>query len=453
MDPPSPTDNTLSITESSLGNLELLPPEIILEFLLRVESLSDLSNWCRTSKKASVFCRDDGFWRAKYQKDYGDIPSLPNLPWKDRYKFIYSAQFSSPISAGANHYGVIDENGDLVMVGSNDQGQLGTRKSLTIPIAVLTFESKIISILTEGYHTIAITERGYTYYWGDVRYTGLDDNIGTVNTPTLFSLESKSLKLSTGGSSIGIINRKFEAMLLGPSIWQLFTNLHPNIMSVKPFIGIPFKVVEIAVNQSGFAVISTDGNLFVRGHVSHKNEYLKALTDMQLPEPIKQVSMGAYHIMALSIHGNVYIWGSNEYGELGLGDFSVEFSNDPIQLKSVPPISFISCGKETSSAITTDGKLYMWGGNGSERITKDEIIKQLPGAIPHLTHTIEPCEYMIPYPIQIEIGSPLKYISVGHSCTIAITEDRIVNYWGAEWGPKLDQNVIIVTKSVSTKNE
>ncbi len=39
-------------------------------------------------------------------------------------------------------------------------------------------------------------------------------------------------------------------------------------------------------------------------------------------------------------------------------------------------------------------------------------------------------ENEIPKPIQLEIGSKVRYVSIGGEFTIAVTEDGLVNYWG-----------------------
>lgn len=39
------------------------------------------------------------------------------------------------------------------------------------------------------------------------------------------------------------------------------------------------------------------------------------------PEPMKLIACGQAHNLALSVSGNVYSWGSGEYGQLGHGVF------------------------------------------------------------------------------------------------------------------------------------
>jgi hypothetical protein len=61
--------NIVSSTPTLLGNLDVFSDEVVLKFLLEIESLDDLANWCQTSKRASEICRYDGFWHQKYTKN------------------------------------------------------------------------------------------------------------------------------------------------------------------------------------------------------------------------------------------------------------------------------------------------------------------------------------------------------------------------------------------------
>ncbi len=69
-------------------NLDLLPPEMVVQFLLRLD-LKDLANYCLTSKTANTYCQSDAFWKDKYRYDFGlPMPTLP--PGENGWIFINS---------------------------------------------------------------------------------------------------------------------------------------------------------------------------------------------------------------------------------------------------------------------------------------------------------------------------------------------------------------------------
>jgi alpha-tubulin suppressor-like RCC1 family protein len=71
--------------------------------------------------------------------------------------------------------------------------------------------------------------------------------------------------------------------------------------------------------------------------------------------------------MARDKNGNVWAWGRNIYGQLGKGIFS-DSSNVPVQVKKsaseyLTDIISIDAGFEHSMAIDKDGNVWVWGIN------------------------------------------------------------------------------------------
>ena len=73
-------------------------------------------------------------------------------------------------------------------------------------------------------------------------------------------------------------------------------------------------------------------------------------------EEIMEVSAGRYHSMALTASGKVYTWGYNSYHNLGLGD-TVQ-RNVPVHMSSLSNVKKISAGGYHSMALTENGYAY-----------------------------------------------------------------------------------------------
>ena len=73
-----------------------------------------------------------------------------------------------------------------------------------------------------------------------------------------------------------------------------------------------------------------------------------------------QISEGQYHTLAIRSDGALFVWGRNQYGQLGFGDTVTRSS--PTQLGS-NSWSAVEAGVSHSIAITSDGKLFVWGDN------------------------------------------------------------------------------------------
>ena len=84
------------------------------------------------------------------------------------------------------------------------------------------------------------------------------------------------------------------------------------------------------------------------------------LTSLQWT-PVRQITAGGSHSAILSCTGAIYVWGKNEFGQLGLSD--VENRCLPTLQKSLrnQKIAYINLGDEHSAALTFEGGLFTWG--------------------------------------------------------------------------------------------
>ena len=78
---------------------------------------------------------------------------------------------------------------------------------------------------------------------------------------------------------------------------------------------------------------------------------------------IVQIAGGKAHMIALDEHGGVWSWGKGDYGRLGNGSIANE--NIPVNLDLFEeiPVKFITAGEHHSGAIADDGEVWMWGRN------------------------------------------------------------------------------------------
>ncbi|KAI2555954.1 HERC4 isoform 7, partial [Pan troglodytes] len=85
---------------------------------------------------------------------------------------------------------------------------------------------------------------------------------------------------------------------------------------------------------------------------------IKSLSDIQ----IVQVACGYYHSLALSKASEVFCWGQNKYGQLGLGT-DCKKQTSPQLLKSLLGIPFmqVAAGGAHSFVLTLSGAIFGWG--------------------------------------------------------------------------------------------
>ena len=82
--------------------------------------------------------------------------------------------------------------------------------------------------------------------------------------------------------------------------------------------------------------------------------------------PFVMVSAGSDHTVAINADGTLWAWGSNEYGQLGLGDYSNR--DVPTQVGTDTNWAMVSAGDEYTLAIRTNGTLWAWGSNSAGKL-------------------------------------------------------------------------------------
>ena len=79
---------------------------------------------------------------------------------------------------------------------------------------------------------------------------------------------------------------------------------------------------------------------------------------------IVDISCGVQHALVLTSNGNIYGWGDNQYGQVGLGQGSEAFIPKPTRISKFNDIIItIMCSFNRSFALTKEGMVYSWGSN------------------------------------------------------------------------------------------
>ena len=83
---------------------------------------------------------------------------------------------------------------------------------------------------------------------------------------------------------------------------------------------------------------------------------------------IIQVAAGSEHVVALTREGNVITWGGNRKGQLGDGLFTSCCEPKVVKELRHRPVIQVTCGEEHSLALTSGGNVYSWGCNSQGQL-------------------------------------------------------------------------------------
>ncbi|XP_065053483.1 uncharacterized protein LOC135682495 isoform X2 [Rhopilema esculentum] len=139
------------------------------------------------------------------------------------------------------------------------------------------------------------------------------------------------------------------------------------------------KVVGISCHELHSAVVTAEGNLYVWGRAEPYLGFKTNARKQTLPRKIEdlsnvtQVACGLDFTIALTADSQLYSFGENERGQLGLGDTETRTFPALIECLSDEKIMHISCGTSHAGIVTASGDVWMWGSNDYGQLTSPEL--------------------------------------------------------------------------------
>uniref|UniRef100_A0ABI7VT21 RCC1-like domain-containing protein n=1 Tax=Felis catus TaxID=9685 RepID=A0ABI7VT21_FELCA len=137
------------------------------------------------------------------------------------------------------------------------------------------------------------------------------------------------------------------------------------------------------------------------------------------PEKVKFAACGRNHTLVSTEGGKVYAAGGNNEGQLGLGDTEERNTFHLISFfTSQHKIKQLSAGSNTSAALTEDGELFMWGDNSEGQIGLKDVTN-------------------VCVPQQVTVGKPISWISCGYYHSAFVTTEGELYTFGEPESGKL----------------
>uniref|UniRef100_A0A8D0CL40 Regulator of chromosome condensation (RCC1) and BTB (POZ) domain containing protein 1 n=1 Tax=Scleropages formosus TaxID=113540 RepID=A0A8D0CL40_SCLFO len=284
---------------------------------------------------------------------------------------------------------------EVFVFGLNCSNCLGTgdNQSTIVPKKLDCLAGKRVVSLSygSGPHVLLATQDGELYAWGHNGYSQLGN--GTTNqgvSPILVSanlLNKKVMDVACGSHHSMALTNEGEVFAWGYNncgqVGSGSTANQPTPRKVS--ICLQNKaVVSIACGQTSSMAVADNGEVYGWGYNGNGQLGLgnngNQLTPCRLAALqgvcVLQIVCGYAHSLALTDEGLLYAWGANTYGQLGTGNKSNQLSPVHIMAEKERIVEIAAChSTHTSAAKTQSGQVYMWGQCRGQAVV-----------LPHLTH-------------------------------------------------------------------
>lgn len=281
---------------------------------------------------------------------------------EDSVEEYNSSPGEGAVYSGGNTTAIIDAQGNLLICGSNQSGQLGD----TIPSQKSTYSlvaSDIKSVCGSSSFA-AISNSNILYTWGSNSYGQLGPNRELGVNTELVQVDSNVVDVAIGGGVCAYVTKSGELFVMGYPRVSFGDEADTKSSATPVKIMDNAANVELSTNNdygTTFAALTVDNELYMWGDNSEgmvdPDTVGNVDKPMEIMENIQEVSFGKDYVLALSTGNELYAWGVNSRGQLGIGNTD---ETDTV-IKIMDNVSHMDAGSAASLAITENGELYTWG--------------------------------------------------------------------------------------------
>ena len=321
-------------------DLETTPKLMILENITQIASgdgesliLTEQDGKTELNIVSETWYQNDQLIKLHYVTIFKDTGKRQSIPIENIGRIIQ-------ISAGVAHFLILTEHGQVFVYGTNRNGQLGKRSIIftRIPQLILNLP-KIKQISTGQLYSIIVSKNNevFTFGYNEFGQLGLgDDNERRTPERVTFYSNGKIIfpiiKEISGGSDHSLIlteNNKIYGF--GNNYFGQLGAETDNVGSSVPILidttMITDKIKSIQTGNGYSLILTENGEVYSFGNNLEGQLGLENIIECGIPTLIpnivdaSQISTSSHHSLILTKNGNVYSFGSNNFGQLGLGNF------------------------------------------------------------------------------------------------------------------------------------
>ncbi|XP_063236948.1 regulator of chromosome condensation [Bacillus rossius redtenbacheri] len=353
---------------------------------------------------------DPGLVLACGQGDVGQLGLGDAVTERSRPALVPGLDSVVQVCAGGMHTVAVDKDGQVLTAGCNDDGALGrdtAEEGSESRPGKVSLPAKAVQVSAGDSHSAALLEDGRVFAWGSFRdfhgVMGLT-KAGVQRSPVQVLPSVRFAKVASGVDHLVLLSETGEVYTCGcgeqgqlgrvPERAAGRDNSRRGIgllldpAPVKLGARKASKFSDIwAVSYGTFIKEKDKDVIYVFGLNNYCQLGLKDLSCHFHPQLSAEFSGkkwlkicgGLHHTLALDSEGITYSLGREEYGRLGLGQGSGD-ARKPTPVLEEKCVD-IACGGTVSFAVTDTGQLYGWGMGSNGQLglaSEDDVYRPAP---------------------------------------------------------------------------
>ena len=288
------------------------------------------------------------------------------------------------VTAAWNHTCALSQQGDVYCWGRNEFGQLGvaTPPEGTLPTLVESLPGGMTTLAAGGQRTCALDSAGKVWCWGNNEYDALGMGmIGEISFPVgVPELEGNTTAVAVGDfhTCALLVGGKVQCWggNMSGQLGDGSTNASIMPVLVTGFTGVEGdeKAIAIAAGAAHTCLVTTNGKVMCWGanwkgrlgdgtaqdHTTPVN--VMGPDREEVFENAVAITAGSGHTCALTRGGDLWCWGRNEHGQLGIARTTSR--NIPVRVSRLAgQVVAATAGMAHTCALMRSGEVWCWGRN------------------------------------------------------------------------------------------
>jgi alpha-tubulin suppressor-like RCC1 family protein len=310
--------------------------------------------------------------------------------------FVSVNPIKASIAAGGSHSLALKPDGTVLSWGLNTWGQLGdsTNSNRASPVPV-AYASGIVAVAAGSNFSLALLSNGIVVGWGlnvegelgDGTFLNESTLVSVINTSNVIAISAggnHSLALKSDGTVLSWGFNGFGQLGDGT---QVDKNTATAVLNASD-------IVAIAAGNTHSMALKADGTILSWGNnssgqlgVGSHNSPLMTPVKVSNATNIIAISAGTYHSLALKSNGSLMGWGSDEFGQLGKPS-TLDRTYTPETISIDNNNAQISAGNDVSMVLKLNGSLFSWGTNSYGQLGIGSVSSGGVATATHVTDNI-----------------------------------------------------------------
>jgi alpha-tubulin suppressor-like RCC1 family protein len=273
------------------------------------------------------------------------------------------------------HTLMINKQNQLYGLGDNSHNQLGIklRETITKPIKIL---DNVKMGKCGNNFSVIIRGDGKAFSFGDNHFgqLGLGHNFNVIE-PTLISNLTGIASKVTCGESHTLLLIDSQVFSFGRNGNGQLGHSQGKDSSVPIKIDIDEKVIDIDCGSHHSGIVTEGGKVYMFGfndfgQLGLGDELSKRKPELLEVDNIKKIFCGTYHTILLSLNNTLFSFGRGKWGLLGHGDGLKKLVPTPIAFFNGKVISNVACGDNHNLIVDSNNVIYGFGKNDWGQLTR-----------------------------------------------------------------------------------